>query len=353
MKQNIAGYVRFERNVHLFFKVISSLSRRTVALISLILSAAYLVYLSLTTPSQTTTNRWAEYGADLLRRRSELERKYSHVLVKDCMRRLPSGGKTTDTKVRGIGVNYVSWAKNPEDAIFNLRAYPPVRAMSKFRRPATLLDIGANIGKITLPVMGLFEPHTVISIEPVSKNMDALCMGANLNGWMGHPNLILVEAAMSDNDGSLQIFVPDGREDNAALSSDASVANLNGIGQHAETIQTISGDEFLRTGKFTPDVIKIDVQGHELHVLKGLKNYLKSAQRTLVIAESDPKLMKKSGVDPKDVFDLMVKELGYTAFYHVDVSVKNGVLHADGDVMEEDVYPTRTVRDIYYFKKQL
>jgi len=284
MKQNIAGYVRFERNVHLFFKVISSLSRRTVALISLILSAAYLVYLSLTTPSQTTTNRWAEYGADLLRRRSELERKYSHVLVKDCMRRLPSGGKTTDTKVRGIGVNYVSWAKNPEDAIFNLRAYPPV---------------------------------------------------------------------MSDNDGSLQIFVPDGREDNAALSSDASVANLNGIGQHAETIQTISGDEFLRTGKFTPDVIKIDVQGHELHVLKGLKNYLKSAQRTLVIAESDPKLMKKSGVDPKDVFDLMVKELGYTAFYHVDVSVKNGVLHADGDVMEEDVYPTRTVRDIYYFKKQL
>ncbi len=292
---------------------------------------------------------FSPYGTDMLKYRGNLERKYNHVLVDNCIKRLPTGGRTVKTKVKGVNVNYVSWAESSEKAITSLRAYPPVRVMSKFRRPAVLLDVGANIGKISFPTMGLFEPHIVIAVEPVRKNMDALCMGANLNGWNGHPNLILVEAAMSDTDGEMEIFVPEGREDNSALSSTAATANVH-VSQHPETIHTVSGDKFLKAGGFKPDVIKIDTQGHELHVLRGLKKYLKRARRVLVIAESDPKLMKQSGVDPMEVYELMVEELKYTPYYHVDVEVTDGVLYASGDVMPKDVYPTKTARDIYYFK---
>lgn len=282
--------------------------------------------------------------------RASLHKKYSHVVVSDCPERLPDlGGKTAQTNVKGVGVNYASWAANESNLQPNLRAYPPVRVMSKFRRPATLLDVGANVGKIAFPSLALPGPHTIIAVEPVRKNMDSLCMTASLNGWLGHPGLVLLQAAMSDTDGTMQIFVPEGREDNSALSSSAATANVH-VEKHGETIYTVSGDGLLRAGGFAPDVIKIDTQGHEIHVLRGLKRYLRSAQNVLVIAESDPKLMKESGVDPKDVYSLMVKDLGYTPFSTADVSVVDNVLHVSGDVIAEEVYPTRTARDIFYFK---
>lgn len=333
--------------MHLITKTILALPRR------LVISVGVLVAIGgwlLTHPSTIDMMDFSAYGADMLKYRAVLERKYKHVLVGNCISRLPTGGRTVKTKVKGVNVNYVSWAETEEKSITSLRAYPPVRAMSKFRRPAVLLDVGANIGKISFPTMGMFEPHTVIAVEPVRKNMDALCMGANLNGWNGHPNLILVEAAMSDADGEMQIFVPEGREDNSALSSTAATANVH-VSQHPETIYTVSGDGFLEAGGFKPDVIKIDTQGHELHVLRGLRNYLKRAKRVLVIAESDPKLMKQSGVDPMDVYKLMIIELKYTPYYHVDVDVKNGELHVTGEIIPEEIYPTKTARDIYYFKE--
>lgn len=353
MKSLSSKQEKLSRNVQKWLKAVSALPKRTLAVYaSMTIIVFWLVFdPSIVGSGSLSGGDWTAYGAGMLRYRASLERQYSHVLVKECISRLPSGGRTTNTKVRGVGVSYVSWASKPESSIPSLRAYPPVRVMSKFKRPATLLDIGANIGKITFPTMALLEPHTVIAVEPVRKNMDALCMGANLNGWNGHPNLILVEAAMSDNDGDMKIFVPDGREDNAALSSDAATANVH-VSQHAETIHTVSGDKFLAAGGFEPDVIKIDVQGHELFVLKGLTRYLARAKRTLVIAESDPKLMKNSGVDPADVYDLMVNQLGYTPYYHLDVETKDGILTVSGEEIPKDIYPTRTVRDIYYFKKQ-
>lgn len=276
---------------------------------------------------------------------------YDAVIVKDCAARLPSGGVTTATKVKAVKVEYLSWMFDAESAFKSLRAYPPVRVMHAFKRPAVLLDVGANVGKISFPTLAMPQKHTVIAVEPVKKNMDILCKTADLNHHTTNPKLILVQGALSDADSTFQIYVPEGREDNSAISSDAATANVH-VPSHAETIRTISGDNFLNTMGLEPDVIKIDVQGHELAVLKGLRRYLGSAtKKVLVIAESDPKLMKKSGVDPNDIYDLMVKELGYSAYYHLEVEDVAGTLQGTGEVMEEDVYPTRTVRDIYYYKQ--
>jgi len=276
---------------------------------------------------------------------------YDAVIVKDCAARLPEGGVTTTTKVRAVGIKYLSWMFDVESAFPSLRAYPPVRVMHAFKRPAVLLDVGANVGKISFPTLALPQQHTVIAVEPVRKNMDILCKTANLNHYDNNPKLTLVQGALSDTDSTFKIYVPDGREDNSAISADAATANVH-VPSHAEEIRTISGDNFLNSMGIAPDVIKIDVQGHEYAVLKGLSGYLGSTQKkVLVIAESDPKLMKKSGVNPKDIFQLMVKELGYTAYYHLEVEDIDGTLQGKGEVMEEDVYPTRTVRDIYYYKQ--
>lgn len=326
---------------HRITKSLSNAPRRAVTVGGVVaLATLSMLLLRPQTPSLT---------GHVLSYQGKLESDYAHVIVKDCISRLPTGGRTTRTEVRSAGVSYVSWSADDSSALHRLRPYPPVRVMGKFNRPATLLDVGANIGKISFPVMAMSQAHTVIAIEPVRENVDELCMNANLNGWLSNPRFVLVQAAMSDKDGEMQIFVPEGRGDNAALSESAAVANVH-VAQHPQTIHTISGDAFLEAGGFTPDVIKIDTQGHEIHVLRGLKRFLARASNTLVIAESDPKLMKISGVDPKHLYLLMVKELGYTPYYTVDLTVLDDVLQVTGEQIPEDVYPTRTVRDIYYFK---
>lgn len=284
------------------------------------------------------------------------QRSYASSLVSNCEHRTPSHpGRTFETKVRGARVSFVSWTKNEtfDKDIINLRTHEAVRIMSKFRRPATLLDVGANIGKVTFPVLAMPHTHSVIAVEPVEANINLLCMTANLNGWLGNAGLYLLKAAMSDKSGSMDIFVPEGREDNAALNSEAATANVHEH-KHGEPVRVLVADHVLRDSGLKPDVIKIDTQGHEIHVLRGLRGYLRNAEpgSVLVMAESDPKLMRISGVDPSDIYQLMATELGYSPYCKTTIDVDDeGKLRVKGDVLSKEEYPPGGCRDIYYFKQ--
>ncbi|ADE04550.1 FkbM family methyltransferase [Haloferax volcanii] len=64
------------------------------------------------------------------------------------------------------------------------------------------------------------------------------------------------------------------------------------------TIKTISGDELVESGEVPkPNVVKVDVEGHELEVLKGMTNALQSVNFVIVEIHA--------GVDPKDVTKLL------------------------------------------------
>lgn len=208
---------------------------------------------------------------------------YSKLIVKNCARRVTVGGVTTKTKVPFIGVEYLSWAPLPRQSFHINKHTVPLNVMRAFKRPATLLDIGANVGGVTFPTLALPQGHMVIAVEPVKKNMDILCKTASLNNHMKYPNLILVQAAISDEESTFRIFVPDGREDNSAMSPAAANAYVPNK-QRAEKVRTITGDSFLRATGLYPDVIKIDVQGFELPVLSGLIGFLREAKNTLVVA---------------------------------------------------------------------
>lgn len=283
------------------------------------------------------------------------KRVYDNVTVSDCLSRMPATqGRTFETRVRGVRVSFAGWTANEtfDRQAIALRTHEAVRIMSKFERAATLLDIGANVGKVTFPVLAMRAVHTVVAVEPVKKNMNMMCVTANLNGWLGRPGLLLLEAAMSDKKDQVQIFVPKGREDNSAINRKAATANVH---EHEvrETVHTLVADEVLEQGGFTPDVIKIDTQGHELHVLRGLKRYLMKAESgaVLVMAESDPKLMNISGVDPMQIYDLMVEELDYDPYCKPNVEVVRERLKVTGHILTKGEYPPGGCRDIIYFKQ--
>lgn len=282
-------------------------------------------------------------------------RRYSDAEVKDCVHRTPNSlGRTFETRVHGVDVSFASWTKNEtfDKDIVKLRTHEAVRIIKQFDRPVTLLDVGANIGKVTFPVLAMPHSHTVIAVEPVKTNMNLLCLTANLNGWLSRPGLMLLEAAMSDRDGTMEIFVPEGREDNAALNSEAATANVHEH-KHGEVVRLLVADDVIEDSGLKPDIIKIDTQGHEIHVMRGLRKYLATAKpRTvLVMAESDPKLMQISGVDPKDVYQLMTTELKYSPYCKPLIEVTDGEMHVSGEILTKESYPPGGCRDIYYFKQ--
>ncbi len=94
------------------------------------------------------------------------------------------------------------------------------------------------------------------------------------------------------------------------------------------------------------------MQGHEFRVLRGLREYLRKADSVIVIAESDRDLMRKSGVDPRDIWDLMVNELGYEVYASgAQFRMGKGVLRIHGTKpLSEKQFPPKDAIDVYFVR---
>jgi hypothetical protein len=71
-----------------------------------------------------------------------------------------------------------------------------------------------------------------------------------------------------------------------------------------------SGDHLCRDRRFCPDVIKIDVEGHEIKVLKGLWETLEN-DRPLIFLEVHPTRIREEG-DSIGFLKQLFDELGYS-----------------------------------------
>ena len=168
----------------------------------------------------------------------------------------------------------------------------------------TLLDIGAHIGTVALPVA--LAGSRVIAIEMNPANCLRLIHGA-IENRLG--NLAVVQVAASDVDGMATFEGDDawGRISDAATGWPAMCARLDSVAYSFE----------LATGSASfaePLAIKLDVEGHELQVLRGCPTLLRR-YRPIVIFESVEIEGKPgaAGVDTKSVKQLFV-DLGYKLF---------------------------------------
>ena len=260
--------------------------------------------------------------------------------------------------------NYTVWSapgintltdKADDPNILQMRAHIAPYFASKQPKPIDILDVGANIGVVTAAILSQGIGHRILAVEPVEVNLNQLCKTAQLNSWLNSPRLTMVHAAASDHIATETIYIPIGRGDNAALSTDAATKNVLRP-KRAEQIFLLDGDGLLKEIGFNPRIIKIDTQGHELYVLRGLKKFLSKAGKgeVLIIAELDFGLTKASGVNVMDLYKLMVEELGYSV-----VCNRKLKLDSDGKVVGvENGKPMNNVTfskatgcgDAYYFK---
>lgn len=157
------------------------------------------------------------------------------------------------------------------------------------------IDIGANIGIYTKKMRKHFE--VVEAFEP-------LTMAAKFLEKQNYENVNTHRVALSDKIVSSQIFIP--VRNGKPTSGLASLSKIENYSEFTRlTVKTQTLDQY----KFTDvDLVKIDVEGHELEVLKGGKKTITRYHPTLLV-EIDAKMNRRS----EDVFK-MLKEMGYKPF---------------------------------------
>ncbi len=137
----------------------------------------------------------------------------------------------------------------------------------RLRAGARVFDVGAHQGVVALMLAGIVGPEgRVVAVEAVAHNARVATRNAAANGFS---QLAVVHAAIGDADGSLWF------EDrwNGAVSRQEGV----GVRVEALTIDTLAA----RFG--VPDVLFVDVEGFELHALRGAAGTLTSHQPDLYV----------------------------------------------------------------------
>lgn len=136
--------------------------------------------------------------------------------------------------------------------------------------PRRILDVGANIGNHSVYFAHRFDADLVVPVEPNPLVVGLLRENLRLN-WRPCMDLRLVGAGLSDRPGSGEMIV-------------ASTANLGGAKLDqgdGGSIPVYRGDDVFPDEAF--DLIKIDVEGMELHVVAGLAEVLRRSDATVFL----------------------------------------------------------------------
>ncbi|MBU1125651.1 MAG: FkbM family methyltransferase [Candidatus Omnitrophica bacterium] len=159
------------------------------------------------------------------------------------------------------------------------------------RSDDTVLDVGASIGIYTVFLARKLQGKgRVIAIEPHMESFRTLQENIALNGLR---NAVAFQSAFADAPGRESLYT-------CGASCDFSFVRRVRDSRSQE-IALCSGDSFIEEHGFTlPAIIKIDVEGYEACVLKGLEKTLSRAQCRLVFCEMHPRLLP-SGVCPEDI----------------------------------------------------
>jgi FkbM family methyltransferase len=136
------------------------------------------------------------------------------------------------------------------------------------------IDVGANQGLYTFPFAA--SSRHVLAFEP-NPQMAQLLRDKKAE----HSNVTIIEAAVSDWIGETTFYI-DTRPGLGAAASSLNV--LSELAQTARPMQVsvTTIDEHVRRGGLCPSIAKIDVEGHEPAVVRGMKQTLHEFRPALI-----------------------------------------------------------------------
>ena len=202
----------------------------------------------------------------------------------------------TDNSVGRALVNYGEWT------------FGEIELVRKFLRPGDyVLDIGANIGTHAIPLAkAVGHEGQVIAFEPQPRIFELLTANTLVNGLS---NLRSICAGCGAQAASIGLPEPD-YSTNGAFGSLALGPFLNAPDQASSSvrIQVMAIDDTFNLRGLR--LIKIDVEGMEIDVLRGAERTIRRLRPILYIENEWP--------DLSEPMLRAVRDLGYRSFWHVE-----------------------------------
>jgi FkbM family methyltransferase len=192
--------------------------------------------------------------------------------------------------------------------IFSDGIYEPETSdfiLSRMPKNGILLDIGANIGSVVLPICKKKPSIKAICIEASPRVFSYLRTNIEQNK-IG--NCTLINNIVSDSDDKVvDFFSPE------ELFGKGSMSPV--FTEVPEKVKTITVDKLLASlGVVRVDFIKIDIEGFEYYAFKGAANLLRSENAPGILFEFVEWAENMAeGIKPGDAQKLLV-EFGYTLY---------------------------------------
>jgi FkbM family methyltransferase len=226
---------------------------------------------------------------------------YSAIAPKGFLRKIALRGVNAALRLRGIKLPPYFNLRHRlvilrDDLFFPQRGTEPdVQNLCRrlLREGMTVVDVGANVGFLARQFCRRVGPSgKVFAFEPDPFTFEFLKFNT-----CSFSNIQVTQCAISDNHEPAVLHINSiAGTGNSLLNKTDSSASVS--------VPCISLDEFLdQASKPTVSVIKIDVEGAELNVLRGMKQTIARLPDLQLIIEYCPKNLRGSGVDPRSVYD--------------------------------------------------
>jgi FkbM family methyltransferase len=206
---------------------------------------------------------------------------------------------------------YVSGTFEPNEFVF----------LGQILKPGmTVLDVGANEGLYTLfSARRVGATGRVVAFEPSSRERRKLQHNVTRN-QLGNVTVVPVAIGSSEGTAALQIAsgVHSGHNTLGALVyEDAPAVGVEHV--PVERLDSVVD----RLGIARVDVIKIDVEGAEMHVLDGARKTL-TTHRPLLLVEANDEALRAQGASTDSLLAFLRDELAYRilAFSHATGGVE-------------------------------
>lgn len=170
---------------------------------------------------------------------------------------------------------------------------PEYNLLSKFIKCGDwIIDVGANVGHYTKAFSEFAgNEGRVLAFEPVPETFSILSANTLL---FRHQNVTLVNAAVSDTVAKVNMTIPKFKSGLNNFYQAAIDDHIEGAG--CLPILTVFIDGLHLNSKVS--LVKIDAEGHELHVIKGMLQLIKTFHPVLIVetdSDSVVKLLKDFG----------------------------------------------------------
>lgn len=154
------------------------------------------------------------------------------------------------------------------------------RMASEISAGDIFFDVGANVGYYSILASSIVgKDGLVVSFEPLDRNRSFLEKHKELNAA---ENMQILPFAISDASGTAMFFE----------GSDPAMGGLTVKDGREFEVETVTLDDVVSRIGHTPTVMKIDVEGAEMAVLKGGERTLRSAKPKIFLSTHSPDLRR-------------------------------------------------------------